>query len=230
VQEGDRGEVKFLKKLLQPEHVFIDVGGNVGVFSLLAAKRVSKGQVHVFEPSPFHLKKLKANVKRNDYSNILIHPFGLFSSECVSKLYFPAIVYGLQNTGMASQFPFATDVALEETVRCVTLDGYAMNRGFKRIDVMKIDVEGAELDVLEGARRCIRKWRPHVVMEVSREHVERAGRKVDEVIDFWRSMGYAIARIDHDGKLSPISDQREFRAHQNIYCNPYAGDLRKPLL
>jgi hypothetical protein len=88
VQEGDRGEVNLLKSILEPEHVFFDVGANIGVFTLIAARRVKDGRVHAFEPSEFHLKKLQRNVKINGFQNVVINPVGLSNSAAQRDLYF----------------------------------------------------------------------------------------------------------------------------------------------
>jgi FkbM family methyltransferase len=220
VQEGDRGEVELLKQLLKPGDVFLDVGANVGVFTLLAAKRLSEGRVHAFEPSPFHLEKLAANLRLNAFENIEVHPVGLSDSAGISTLFFPPSEDGLTNTGMASQFRHSALVAWEEQVRCVVLDEYVRDAKIKKIDVMKIDVEGAELKVLEGGKSCIAEHRPYVVMEVSREHLARAGEKVERLVHFWKALGYRLYTVDNVDGLCQVEDPDQLVAHQNIYCDP----------
>lgn len=221
VQEGDRGEVKLLKSLLRPNDVFIDVGANIGVFTLIMAKRLSSGTVHAFEPSPYHTEKLKSNLLLNQINNIHTHAFALSNVHHSSKLYFPPSVDGfLNNTGMASLFQFDQASSRTEKIECVRLDDYAKSHGITCFSIMKIDVEGAEMDVLLGAIESIRRNRPHVVMEINLNHLQRAGRKVQEVIDFWFPLGYEIFRINHDAALSEINTVADFETHQNIYCRP----------
>ena len=229
VQEGDRGEVELLKTLLRPEHVFVDVGANIGVFSLLAAKRVPHGRVYAFEASRTHAEKLAANIKLNDYGNVIIQAVGLSDIAGDSKLYFPPCQDGFSNTGMASQFPFNLQSSSEESVRCTTLDDYALRQDIGRLDIIKIDVEGAELDVLLGARQCIARYQPRVVMEVCKSHIERAGRTVDEIFDFWNAMHYRVFQIDQEGGLCPIGNDNDLPGHKNIYCEPKVGELEESL-
>ncbi len=221
VQEGDRGEVKFLKSLLAPSHTFIDVGGNIGVFSLIAAKRLTAGMVHTFEPSALHLKKLRANLLLNRFPNVHVHPVALSNQPSRSKLYFlPRQAGSLTNTGMASQFPFNVAPDRIEEITCTKLDDYRQSSFITSVDVIKIDVEGAELDVLFGAIETIRSYRPHVVMEVSVNHLQRARRSLQELIDYWGSLQYRIFRIGHDADLILVNSVPDFVEDQNIYCDP----------
>lgn len=221
VQEGDRGEVKLLKSVFAPHHTFVDVGGNIGVFSLIAAKRLTRGQVHTFEPSSYHLEKLRANLRLNKFDNVRVHPVALSNQSQSSKLYFPPPEASfLTNTGMASQFCFDQPPSKTEEITCVRLDDYRELISLHRVDVIKIDVEGAEMDVLSGAIETIRTFRPHVVMEINLDHLRRAGRSAREVIDYWNALSYKIFIISHDADLYPIHSVADFASHQNIYCRP----------
>lgn len=224
VQEGDRGEVKLLKSLLAPQSVFIDVGANIGAFSLMAARRLPQGKVHSFEPSPYHIKKLNSNLLLNRFNNIQIHPVALSSKLGPAKLYFPKSKGSLENTGMASQFEFDVMSYRIEDIECVRLDDYLESYNISKVNIIKIDVEGAELDVLIGARQTIYRNRPHVLMEVNSDHLHRAGRNFYEVIDFWNSANYKIYKIGHGAELTPIHVVSDFCFHQNIYCSPVELD------
>lgn len=225
VQEGDRGEIKLLKSLFSSSDTFLDIGGNVGVFSLIAAKRLTLGAVHAFEPSAYHLSKFKDNLLLNKYENIWIHPVALSNRSQLSKLYFPGAVPGVpKNTGMASRFPFDQPPSEVEDIECVRLDDYLQSISIPRVDIIKIDVEGSEIDVLLGAIKTIGGNRPHVVMEINLEHLSRAGRNAQEVIDYWNALRYCIYTIGHEAELKPIRSATDFAAHQNIYCNPCNTD------
>lgn len=224
VQEGDRGEVKLLKSLFASHHTFIDVGGNIGVFTLMAAKRLGDGEVHTFEPSSYHLEKLRANLRLNKFSNVHVHPVALSNEARSSKLHFPPAGSSfLTNTGMASQFEFDQASSSTEDITCVKLDDYRSSIDLHQVDLIKIDVEGAEMDVLTGAIETIRTCRPRVVMEINLDHLHRARRDAQEIIDYWNALQYRIYRIGHDAELTPIHSAAGFHTHQNIYCSPSEG-------
>jgi len=222
VQEADRGEVKLLKSVLEPEHVFFDIGANIGVFTLIAAKRVKDGKVHAFEPSEFHVKKLQENVRINGFQNIVINPVGLSNSAACRKLYFPKLKESMTNTGQASFYVLEGKTAEydEERVTTIRLDDYVEEKALQRMDVMKIDVEGAEMEILEGGLKTLNTFRPRVMMEVSKMNLTCAGRTLKEVIDFWGSLDYDIFVIKHDGKFTPVNALSSFKDHQNIFCCP----------
>ncbi len=225
VQEGDRGEVKLLKMLLRPDDIVIDVGANIGVFSLIMARRLPSGTVHAFEPSSYHVEKLKSNLSLNPFRNVQTHALALSDRQHASRLNFPPLLLDgfLNNTGMASQFQFEHSSSKSEEIECVRLDDYAVSRGIVCFDLMKIDVEGAEMDVLLGAVESIQRNRPRVVMEINLNHLQYAGRRIDEVLDFWAALEYEVFRIDHDANLSKVHSSADFQPHQNIYCRPRRG-------
>ena len=220
VQEGDRGEVALLKKLLEPNHVFFDIGANIGAFSLVASKLLPQGTVHAFEPSAFHLEKLTANLRLNHAQNVVIHPVALSDTQRSTSLYFPLQEDGLENTGMASQFPFNEANSKVETIDSVILDDYIEEWNCHKINIMKIDVEGAELKVLQGSLKAIQSNRPHVLMEVNLMHLNRAGCRPEQLIQFWHTLDYQIFIIGNTAELTPVVSMSDLGAHQNVYCRP----------
>lgn len=217
-QEGDRGEIRLLGRLLRPDHVFFDIGANVGVFSLYAAKRLTSGEVHAFEPLQQHLSRFSTNLELNGFSNIKVNPVALSRKPGSRTLYVP----NTNNTGMASFYADETDPNgfAGHGITTTTLDQYVSDMQIKRLDIIKIDVEGAELDALEGGRETIRRFRPRVMMEVNVSHLRRAGKTLDDLVGFWADLGYSMFRIEHSGTFTHITDIGSFAEHQNIFCDP----------
>lgn len=224
VQAADRGEVALLKSILRPDHVFFDVGANIGVFTLLAAKRLDRGCVHAFEPSGAHLTKLRDNLNLNRFQNVIVNAYGLSNASGQRTLFFPLNTTPLHNTGMASLFTGQLRDYTVEQVMVKRLDDYVMERAVSSVDVIKIDVEGSELDVLEGGVKTLAKYRPLVVMEVNKSHLAAAERSVEELLAFWKRMNYDLYRIDNNGALLAIQDVSNFLANQNIFCRPQDTD------
>jgi FkbM family methyltransferase len=158
-----------LISILQPGAVFWDVGAHVGFFSILAARAVHpRGRVHAFEPMPHNRRRLEEAVRLNRAENVTVHEFA------VSDLNASAVLHGHGASAMwtlvAERGEFAGII-----VACRTIDSLASDLGDP--NAIKIDVEGAELDVLRGGLATIERSKATLVVEFTvPEHVEAARR------------------------------------------------------
>jgi FkbM family methyltransferase len=223
VEEEDRGQVKLLKELLNPDQVFFDIGANIGVITLIAANLLTDGCVHAFEPSEHHLEKLHRNIEVNDFQNVRVNPFGLSDENAVHELYLPNEKEDrIRNTGRATvnEIQDENEEFQKEEIETRRLDSYVQDNNIKRIDFIKIDVEGEELSVLKGGTDTIREYQPKITMELNRNHLDRAGASPQEVLDYWDEQEYSVYRIGYDGEVVPIHGADQFDEHQNLYCCP----------
>lgn len=221
-QEADRGEIFLMKKLLRPESIFMDVGANIGAFSLIAAAVARKGQVHAFEPSKRLYDHLSDNIKINNFANVTINNIGIFNEITEKTLHHPK-GSGIVNAGAASLFADnvkTADSVESERISLITLDSYVRSKNLTRVDLIKIDIEGAEMAALQGARETLNQFRPHVLMELNEDCLKSANSSIREIIDFWKACDYGIYLIDHSGNFSKIDGLDKLRRHQNIYCLP----------
>ena len=218
VQEGDRGKMALMLRELQPDSVLFDIGANVGAFTLAAASQLPEGEVHAFEPWPVHLGRLCANIRLNGFANVHVNPFALGKEKQTATLH----IIDPVNTGMATLYPGENGPnipSVDQTlISCQVLDDYVRERGMARIDMMKIDVEGSELNVLKGGRKTLEHFRPKLLMELNPSHLERAGATADCIFTLLSKYGYSIARIEHNSKLTPLSGPKDLIEHQNVYC------------
>jgi FkbM family methyltransferase len=177
---------------LHPGATFVDVGANVGYHTFLAASRVGPtGSVVAFEPSGENCRLLQLSKIDNDATNVTIMPFALDRSGGVRYL----TTHLGSNAGL---IPDPREHLIDgrgTPVFATTLDEVAP----KRIDVMKIDVEGAEFRVLEGGRSTIERDKPLLVMEFSCEMSQRVsgvdpGAALQDVLD----VGYRLSMLDRD--------------------------------
>lgn len=221
-QEADEGTVFWLKKLLPQDGVFIDIGANIGSFTLVAAKQASQGTVHAFEPSAYHYNRLSHNVDLNRFANVRLNKQGLFDKDTQTTLFVPGVSGEMNNSGAASIYKPSnaspTAMAAEE-IDLIRLDDYVKTNQLNRIDVIKIDIEGAELKALAGATDTLKNFKPTVLMELDVENLGRAGYKPGDVLDFWEPLGYDVERIlDASGLTAKITKADQLTAHQNILC------------
>ena len=159
-----------LVSLLRPGAVFWDVGAHVGFFTILAARAVGPtGRVHAFEPMPNNHRRLVENVRLNGAENVTVHEIAVSDSNA------SAVLHGHSASAMwtliAQRGEFeGVDVA------CRTVDSLASDLG--EPDAIKVDVEGAELDVLRGGLATIEKLKAILVVEFAAPEFVKAAREL----------------------------------------------------
>jgi FkbM family methyltransferase len=187
------GVSRVLGDLLTPGAVFVDVGANVGYHTIRAAVRVGAGgRVVALEPNPENARLLLLTIRANGFSNIDLVPLAL--SDRLGAVSFTA--YLGSNGGFSPDDLDSLASGRTTVVACIPLDDLRL----PRIDVMKVDVEGAEAEVVSGAIETIERCRPAIVMEFSCEMATRVGGlSPREHLDRIVGMGYEMAVIDKWG-------------------------------
>jgi len=177
----------------------LDIGGHVGFFALGAALRSGReGHVHVFEPTPETIRVLKRHIELNGWTDrITVFP-GVMADKDGEMTFYS------HGSSMASSLSRANTVDLNPerpkqatvlSVPAVTLDSYCRKNGI-RPDVIKIDVEGAELLVLQGGRQTLMQSRPIVLCEVHTRHLANCGGSVEQFDACVRELGYSSQALD----------------------------------
>jgi len=191
----DPNEFLTLDKLLRPGMTFVDVGANEGIYSLFASARVGpSGSVWAFEPSAREVGRIDANVKLNGLHNIRSLPIALADVNGKGKL----LVAGYEHEGHNTLGAFIYDTVLQqqETVPLRRLDSIVDEFEIERVDFLKIDVEGAELKVLSGARQTLERHRPIVLFEANNRALEQQGTGADELVRFLAAQSFRIYLYD----------------------------------
>ncbi|MBN2570220.1 MAG: FkbM family methyltransferase [Deltaproteobacteria bacterium] len=213
-------ERKFVARVVKDGMVFFDVGANLGIYTLIAAKRVGlSGSVHSFEPSPVECSKLSRNIRFNRLTNVVINQVavGDLNKEITLKMY--ADGWGAYNTiGHAVEVdaPFS-----EIAVKQVTLDTYIHDREIKRVDFIKIDVEGAEQKVFHGGGTLVwPRLRPIVMVEFSDRRTGPLGYQARELWSWLAGFNYRWFQINQsDGGLSPAEMKQQY-SYDNLVGVP----------
>ncbi|MBS0541771.1 MAG: FkbM family methyltransferase [Proteobacteria bacterium] len=186
-------EFAFLDGFLKPGMVFIDVGANDGYYSLFAARRVGPtGRVAAAEPSTRERVNLKRNLALNGLVNVDVIPAALGASAGEAELHLAHGGHSGHNT--LGQFAHEGVVAARsERVFIETLDEVVSRLAIKRVDFIKIDVEGAEASVIAGARNVIESMRPSMLLEINEGALQAQGTSADGLLSMLRNdMGYEI--------------------------------------
>jgi FkbM family methyltransferase len=187
-----------LTDVVQKGSVVVDVGAHRGLYTIWFAHRVGgTGEVHAFEPNPAFHPRLA--VIDSHFGQVAFHPTGLWSRAGVMELYVPHLrdgpVSSLGRLSLEGQFKDLRHDVIEVTTE--RLDDISFERPPR---LLKIDVEGQELEVLRGAVRLLQEAAPVVLVEVEQRH--RDG-DVQEVFDFLTGLGYEGSFV-RAGSLHPI--------------------------
>ncbi|MHB8743635.1 MAG: FkbM family methyltransferase [Sulfuricaulis sp.] len=216
----EAGTLYAITNSLRAGDIFIDAGANIGLMSLAAAQVVgSHGKVHAFEPVPDVYAQLRQNVEINKADNILLHNLALGSKHERRTIYEQALI----NKGSASFVEPILSSSAKHMVDVDTLDRFSNANGINTIRMIKADVEGWELEVLQGAKSLLSASNaPILCIEYSVSYSPRRDQLLD-VYDFIRNVnGYRFFKLKNGKEtISPlvkISSAADLPKHDNIFC------------
>ncbi|MDF1836285.1 MAG: FkbM family methyltransferase [Planctomycetota bacterium] len=217
LRKWDPAEIRAMLGILKPGDVAFDVGCHKGGWLYWMRRAVGPtGQVYAFEPQPELAAYLTDIVQAFGWQNVFVHTCALGSGQGHSTLHVP------DSTGATSaSASLVPEVASSEAresadvleVEIQSLDGLVQRLGLKRLDFLKVDVEGFEWDALEGAKETLAKLQPSVMVESEERHLRPTHRNTAQVFDQVLVHGYEGYFFPMGGK-APL---REFDAsiHQN---------------
>jgi len=190
-----------LPALLKPGGSFLDIGANIGYFSLLAAGLVgTSGQVIAIEPIPRTSAHLRANIALNGFTQVRVEQLALGAAAGSLELHLPPaemhqdyLITGLAIPGWDSL-----------AVPCTTLDEAFATWQLPRIDLVKLDVEGGEPQVIRGGRAVLSSGRVRaLVCEISGVHLAQVDMTPQTIVDDLAALGFRHARLGGNGRIAP---------------------------
>jgi FkbM family methyltransferase len=172
----------------------VDVGANVGYHTLRMARAVgAAGKVIAIEPTSWAIARLRENIALNAFTNVDVLQIGLAATD-----------EGWRSIRFRSSYRLDGRVdTAEESVQIRALDGVTAD--LTRLDFIKIDVDGSEGKVLDGARETLRRFRPMVLFEITPSAMVAGGDSPDDLLALLSGLGYRFR--EDDG--SPLSDVRQ---------------------
>lgn len=187
-------------RVLQPGDVFYDIGANGGILTLDVAQTFrDKVTVHAFEPQPTLAHSLAVSIALNGFQNVRLHQTLLGDKHCDTTLFIAD--HGIHTSIVARESGCTPLVC-----RMETLDSLFGSGQLPAPNVIKIDVEGAELQVLRGARQMLSSAPPTIIFEAD-ENMPRFGYTHRDVFELLGELGeYAFYQINGDG-ICPVEDK-----------------------
>jgi FkbM family methyltransferase len=215
----------FLNGFLRPSDVFVDVGANLGLFTVLAARRVGPGgRVLAFEPSPRAFRRLQENVALNGFTNVACHRVALSDRGGQATLTVSADGHEAWSS-LARPAKGAAFAA--ETVPTAAWDDFTREHGLLgRVALMKIDVEGWESRVLAGAREALRRPDAPVLQVELTDAVSRAaGSSCARVYGMLEGLGYQLFTFDGLARRLVPDPLREEYPYLNLIAAKRPADV-----
>jgi FkbM family methyltransferase len=193
--------IQLLRKLVKPNSFYFDIGANIGLMAIPILQDCLSCKVVSWEPSPNTLPFLSRTAENSSFKErwqIIGKAAGAHPGVLDFIVSSPDLgAYdGFQDTQRAG-------LTKKITVPVSTLDMEWREMGFPSVSVIKVDVEGAELQVLEGAKQCIQQQRPNILLEWSKTNLSAYGYSAETLLSFARGLGYQVFATPH---LSPITN------------------------
>jgi FkbM family methyltransferase len=194
-------EVTWAAGVLQGGGVLLDVGANIGVFSVNILRASPSATAIAVEPALGTFGSLVANVDRNGVG-ARVTTINAAIGEAPGQI---TVTSGLNAANHVVARAVGEARAGEQRIRQVTIDAIAAERALERLDLIKMDIEGFELPALRGGIETIRRFRPQVFLEIESRWTERYGYRPAAIFDLFSSLDYEHLYF-RDGTLVPGSD------------------------
>ncbi|MFZ1575143.1 MAG: FkbM family methyltransferase, partial [Chromatiaceae bacterium] len=216
-QGFEQVERTLLWRYLRTGDVFVDVGANLGLFTVIAAKRVGDGgRVYAFEPAAQPRQRLEENVRLNRFGNVSILPLALSDEAGLLEISVPTDGYDAWSSLAA---PIAGTGIRVNRVEAVTWDDFARSGGDLKPTMMKIDVEGWENRVLDGASAMLSAIdAPLLQVEFTDAAASSAGSSCAALYQHLLDFGYTVCRYDRVRNQLVPDALRASYPYDNLYA------------
>lgn len=209
-------ETEIVKKEIKRGDTFLDIGANVGYYTLLAAKLVGKsGKVYAFEPDPHNFSILKKNVSLNGYNNVVL------TNKAVSDYTGRTRLFLSEDNGGHHRICSSPEERKSIFVDTVTLDDFFKQKKVQ-INFIKMDIEGAEGRALEGMTQLLKKNRKvYLLTEFCPEVLELHGSSAKKYLNQLELLGFKLYYIQKGGREAVIKDKllKVYINEKNRYTN-----------
>jgi FkbM family methyltransferase len=217
-------ETAIVGQLLRAGAVTVDVGANIGYYTALFQRLSgSKGQVHSFEANPFTAALLRTARDENGWDNVRINNLAVGDVPATIRVEAMDLDGAVADAGFNLGGWVVREAADGEwSLEITSLDKYATDNALEKLHFLKVDVEGFELKVMQGADRVIRRFRPYIVMEMRAED-DADEKRCGQLLEFLGKRDYVCCRIMKRPfpHFRPVADgETAGRYHFNMVAMP----------
>jgi FkbM family methyltransferase len=210
-QQHHRALASTIAQLVQPEAIVFDVGAHAGQFTKLFACAAAQGRVYAVEPGSYARAILRTVVWLHRLGNVAVLPMALGAVSGLDTLTLPvkgrgSLGFGLAHLGAPGD---RWRKVAQELVALTTLDAVVAALGLDRLDFIKADIEGWELRLLHGGADTLRRFRPRLMLELTGDHLARAGDRLEDAFAFLDELGYAAHELVPGEELVPVTTRRD---------------------
>lgn len=209
-----------LESLLKPGMVCMDVGAHFGEVAFHMAQKVGpSGEVYAFEPEPSLYERLIKHAERNERKmRVCTVPMALSDRSGSATLY--AASEDADNQGLGSLMNGRPQLRRQVTVQTTTLDAFVKQQKIERIDLIKVDIQGAEIRFLRGGHETFRRMKPDLLIEFSPDDLKASGKNSRDLFEVLETYGYQLFRMKQ-GEIGARIDGRTIKpgfSAPNVYC------------
>ena len=190
---------EFLQKFVKEEDIVIDIGANIGYYSLMEAQLANKGKVYAIEPIPTNVDLLKKNVELNAYKNIFVYQFAIGDKNGVGKMY----IYDKCNWCSFIKNPMG-NIVNEVKVPLMTLDTFVNEYVDQSPSFIRMDVEGYEYQIIRGAAKVLENKPLKLCIELHPHLMPR--KNMVELLNILKQKGFEIKAIFVETSLYNYKD------------------------
>jgi len=201
----------FQKNIIKNKYIFLpsntvvfDIGANVGSMALTFAQIVPNGRIYAFEPTDYAFNKLLRNISLNSELTKRIIPFQLFLSNKTRKNHQIEAYssWKIDKTVSKTHPVHGGIIQPAESIPAITVDEFCNKNEINRLDLIKIDTDGHELQVLAGARKTIEKCKPYVIFEIGLYIIEEKNITFEQYFNYFSSLFYTLYNSKNGIKIT----------------------------
>jgi len=185
----EAGEVKFLESIVKEGMNVIDIGANVGITTVTAARKIRRGgKLYSFEPVPEYFNVLKDNVSSNGLGNVEVYELAVTDKAGRAPFYQKGLSSGIVFGEGAKKFEVST----------TSIDRFLSEEKIERIDLINMDCEGSELLVLKGAQKTLWENKVKIFCEIHHDFLKQLGQSVEELVQYLQGLEFQVQSVSLD--------------------------------